>query len=142
MRFKKYFKIKYVNSLTQYSSLYSGSIGLKAISRFNLTIQQLNATIRSVKRIIRKKNFLIVNCLPFWGITRKPRDIRMGRGKGSLAIKVFPVKPGKIILEAKIGQVGVRPILRAFKYCALRLPAKTMIVKKYDKRTDSIKGSW
>lgn len=63
----------------------------------------------------------------------------MGRGKGSPALKVYPLKAGKIIFEFK--NVNQRIAERAFKYSSLRLPVSTIIVKKYDKRTDSIKGS-
>ena len=63
----------------------------------------------------------------------------MGRGKGSPALKVYPLKAGKIIFEFK--NVSQRVAERAFKYSSLRLPIATTIVKKYDKRTDSIKGS-
>ncbi len=63
----------------------------------------------------------------------------MGRGKGNPALKVFPVKAGKIVFEVR----GVEENLaeRAFKSSSLRLPFPTKIVKKYDKRTDSIKSS-
>jgi large subunit ribosomal protein L16 len=63
----------------------------------------------------------------------------MGRGKGSPALKVYPLRAGKIIFEFK--GVGEDLILRALKTSSLRLPVQTMIVKKYDKRTDCIKSS-
>jgi len=72
-------------------------------------------------------------------LTRKPRDVRMGRGKGAPAIKVYPLKAGKIIFEFK--NVDETILLRALKSSSLRLPVPTKIVKKYDKRTDCIKGS-
>ena len=66
MRFKKYFKIKYDgNNTLQYDSLYSGSIGLKSLGSCNLTSEQLTAAVRSLKRVIKKKNFLIIRTLPF-----------------------------------------------------------------------------
>jgi large subunit ribosomal protein L16 len=78
--------------------------------------------------------------LPFWMLTRKPRDVRMGRGKGSPTVKVYPLKAGKIIFEFK--NVNETLLLRALKSSSLRLPVPTKIIKKYDKRTDCIKGSW
>ena len=63
----------------------------------------------------------------------------MGRGKGAPAIKVYPLKAGKIIFEFK--NVDETILLRALKSSSLRLPVPTKIVKKYDKRTDCIKGS-
>jgi large subunit ribosomal protein L16 len=72
-------------------------------------------------------------------LTRKPRDVRMGRGKGSPTVKVYPLKAGKIIFEFK--NVNETLLLRALKSSSLRLPVPTKIIKKYDKRTDCIKGS-
>ena len=141
MRFKKYFKIKYSgNTAIQYDSLYSGSIGLKSLGNCNLTSEQLTAAVRSLKRVIKKKNFLIIRTLPFWMLTRKPRDVRMGRGKGSPSLKIYPLRAGKIIFEIKGFSKG--PVIRALRSSALRLPVSTIIVKKHDQRTDSIKSGW
>lgn len=141
MRFKKYFKIKYKkNKIFQYDSVHFGSIGLKSLGNCNLTSEQLQATVKSIKRIIKKKNFLIIKALPFWMLSRKPRDVRMGRGKGNPTLKVYPLRAGKIILEIK--GVSDNTVLRALKSSALRLPIPTIVVKKYDKRTDSIKSCW
>ena len=141
MKFKKYFKIKYRNNnAIQHDSIHFGTVGLKSLENCNITSEQLTAAIKSIKRIIKKKNFLIIKALPFWSLTRKPRDVRKGRGKGSPALKVYPLRAGKIIFEFK--NVSQRIAERAFKYSSLRLPVPTIIVKKYDKRTDSIKGSW
>ena len=141
MLFKKYFKIKYKNNkMNQYDSIHFGEWGLKSLGNCNLTTEQLSATIKSIKRVIKKKNFLIIKALPFWSLTRKPRDVRMGRGKGNPTLKIFPLRAGKIIFEFKA--VNEELVLRALKTSSLRLPVKTIIVKKYDKRTDCIKGSW
>jgi large subunit ribosomal protein L16 len=72
-------------------------------------------------------------------LTRKPRDVRMGRGKGSPSLKVYPLKAGKIIFEIK--GISKGPVIRALQSSALRLPVSTTIVKKYDQRTDNIKSS-
>lgn len=141
MKFKKYFKIKYSgNNSFQHDNIHFGQLGLKCLGSTNITTEQLSAAIKSIKRIIKKKNFLIVKALPFWSLTRKPRDVRMGRGKGSPSLKVYPLKAGKIIFEFK--NVEEHLAIKAFKYCSLRLPVPTLIVKKYDKRTDCIKSSW
>jgi large subunit ribosomal protein L16 len=141
MKFRKYFKIKYSgNNTLQYDKLYSGSIGLKALGDCNLTTEQLTAAIRSLKRVIKKKNFLIIRTLPFWMLTRKPRDVRMGRGKGNPSLKIYPLRAGKIIFEIK--GISKGPVIRALHSSSLRLPVLTTIVKKYDQRTDNIKGGW
>lgn len=141
MKFRKYFKIKYKgNNVLQRDNIHFGSIGLKSLDNYNITTEQINSAIKSIKRIIKKKNFLIVKALPFWSLTRKPRDVRMGRGKGNPSLSVFPLKAGKIIFEVK--NVNENLACRAFYACSLRLPVLTKIVKKNDKRTDSVKGCW
>jgi large subunit ribosomal protein L16 len=62
----------------------------------------------------------------------------MGRGKGSPALKIFPVKRGTVLFEIK--GIEERSVIKAFNSSALRLPAKCVIIKKYDKRTDSFKS--
>jgi len=129
MKFKKYFKIKYKkNNVYQYDKLYNGSIGLKALGTCQLTNNQVTTTIKILKRSIKKKNFLINNVNPSTGVTRKPRDIRMGRGKGNFAFNIFHLKAGKIMFELK--GISEKLSLRAFALCANRLPIKTIIVKK------------
>ncbi len=141
MRFKKYFKIKYKNNnVYEHDLIHFGDFGLKSLGNCNLTSEQLTASLKTIKRVIKKKNFLIIKALPFWMLTRKPRDVRMGRGKGSPAVKVYPLKAGKIIFEFK--NVNETLLLRALKSSSLRLPIPTKVVKKYDKRTDCIKSSW
>jgi len=140
MRFKKYFKIKYKNNnVYEHDLIHFGDFGLKSSGNCNLTSEQLTASLKAIKRVIKKKNFLIIKALPFWMLTRKPRDVRMGRGKGSQAVKVYPLKAGKIIFEFK--NVNETLLLRALKSSSLRLPVPTKVVKKYDKRTDCIKSS-
>jgi len=141
MKFKKYFKIKYKNNnIYERDLIHFGNFGLKSLGNCNLTSEQLTSSLKAIKRVIKKKNFLIIKALPFWMLTRKPRDVRMGRGKGSPAIKVYPLKAGKIIFEFK--DVNETLLLRALKSSSLRLPVPTKIIKKYDKRTDCVKGSW
>lgn len=138
MKYKKYFKTKNRTNVLHYDKLYYGSIGLKALTSCQLSTDQILTVVKILKRIIKKKNFLINNVNPNTGVTRKPRDVRMGRGKGNFAFNVFYLKAGKILFELvnvpeKIGR-------RAFLSCSNRLPIKTIIVKKYDQHTNNIKS--
>ncbi len=66
MKYRKYFKIKYKNNnALQYDSIHFGSVALKSLSQVNLTLEQLTAAVKSIKRIIKKKNFLVIRALPF-----------------------------------------------------------------------------
>lgn len=140
-KFRKYFKIKNKkNNNKQYDKLYYGNYGLKAIDNCYLEINQINAAIKTIKRIVKKKNTLHISIFPDVTLTRKPKDVRMGRGKGNPAFKIYPLKAGKILFELK--NVPEHICLRALKYCSFRLPINTIIVKKYDKCTNNFKSCW
>jgi ribosomal protein L16/L10AE len=66
MKFKKYFKIKYKNNnVFEHDKIHFGDFGLKSLGNCNLTSEQLSSAIKSIKRIIKKKNFLIIKATPF-----------------------------------------------------------------------------
>lgn len=141
MKFSRYFKIKYKKTAKHLDQIYVGEIGLKCQENFNFSISQFESSLKSLKRIIKKKNFLILRSTPFWFLTRKPRDVRMGRGKGSPTLKVFPIKSGKILFEIK-SIIKHRTAVRALNSCRIRLPIKTVIINKSDKCKNYTKGSW
>lgn len=139
MKFKKYFKIKqHGQQNVQFSKIYYGQHGLKALEPGVLTPEIVNTAIKILKRIIKKKNFLINYVNPNIGVTRKPRDVRMGRGKGTFVYNVAHLKAGKILFEIK--NIPEKLSFRALTLCSLRLPIKTIIVKQYDNNTNSIKN--
>lgn len=141
MKFKKYFKIKFKTAnKEQFSKIYYGEYGLKAQQNGILSSEVVNTAIKVLKRIIRKKNFLINYVNPSTGLTKKPRDVRMGRGKGNFAYNVFHLKAGKILFE--IQSVPEKLGYKALHACSLKLPVKTIIVRKNDKYTNSIKSNW
>lgn len=66
MKFKKYFKIKYKNNnIYEHDLIHFGDFGLKSLGSCNLTSEQLTASLKAIKRVIKKKNFLIIKALPF-----------------------------------------------------------------------------
>lgn len=141
MKFKKYFRKKHINRCQiNYSSICSGIYALRALEDFNLQVTQLSAIIRAIKRIVRKKHFLIVRAIPYLELTRKPRDVRMGRGKGNPALKVFPVRRGDILFEVK-GDFNMHKIMTAFKVASLKLPVNSIILKKNGSITEYLQSS-
>lgn len=141
MKFKKNFRKRHIhNCQLNYSAICFGSYALRALDDFNLTTIQLSSIVRAVKRVVRKKHFLIVRAIPYLDLTRKPRDVRMGRGKGSPSLKVFPVRRGDILFEVKSGFV-LHKILRAFRAAALKLPVNSIVLKKNGPYTEYISSS-
>jgi len=127
--FNRYFKIKHFNKIMVKQRPIGGKVVIKALKSINLTIQQLETALKVIKRLVRKKNFIILRTLPFFYLTRKPRDVRMGRGKGNIAFKIYPIKAGSIILEFKKIHFN---LFRVLKKAKTRLPFPIKIIKNDD----------
>ena len=103
-----------------------GSYGLKALENGWLTSQQLEAGRRAIMRIIQKGGKLWLRVFPDKPVTKKPPEVTMGGGKGSVDHYVAVVRPGRIIYE--IDGVSERLAREALKTAAYKLPIKTKIV--------------
>lgn len=103
-----------------------GSVGLKALSPGRLTAKQINSVRQAINKQIKKLGRLKVNIFPHIPITKKPVEVRMGKGKGNVDHWVFKVKPGFILYEIETLYMGVA--LKALKLGQARLPIKTKII--------------
>lgn len=100
-KFKKYHKLKVIK-INRFSHLIFGNIGLRAIQGLKLTILNLKFFFKLLKKLIKqfnKKMIIKFKYFPHVSITKKPKDIRMGRGKGIVVEKVCYIKKGSIFLE-------------------------------------------
>ena len=107
-------------------SLKFGSVGLKALSPGRLTAKQINSVRQSINKQIKKLGRLKVNIFPNTPITKKPIEVRMGKGKGNVDHWVFKVKPGFILYEIETSFTSVA--IKALKLGQIRLPIKTKII--------------
>ncbi|WWP00505.1 MAG: 50S ribosomal protein L16 [Candidatus Dasytiphilus stammeri] len=105
-----------------------GSFGLKAISRGQLTSRQIEAARRAMNRAIKRQGKIWIRVFPDKPITKKPLEVRMGKGKGNVEYWVAVIQPGKIIYEMD----GVNEDLarEAFKLASAKLPVKTIFITK------------
>lgn len=142
LNFKKYFKKKFkkVSDKIKTDDLIWGNFGLKALECGYLTNEQILAVVKTIKRYVKKKNTLKVRIVPDFFKTLKPRDVRMGRGKGSLEFKVFNLKAGTVLFE--LSNIKPNLSMKALKYSSSRLPVKTKIIIKNDKCSDYVKSCW
>jgi large subunit ribosomal protein L16 len=95
-----------------------------------LNSRQIEAARRSITRFIKRSGKLWIRVFPDYPVSKKPADVRMGGGKGSVEYWVFRVKPGKVIFELD----GVTEDLArgAFERAAAKLPFKCKFVKRLD----------
>ncbi|MBT4922710.1 MAG: 50S ribosomal protein L16 [Rickettsiales bacterium] len=98
-KYRKAHKGKNVGLAKGASTLAFGSHGLKAMSHARITSRQIEAARRSATRHMKRVGKLWIRVFPDIPVTKKPADVRMGKGKGSVEYYIFRVKPGRIIFE-------------------------------------------
>ena len=105
-----------------------GEFGLKATGRGRMTARQIEAARRTITRHIKRGGRVWIRVFPDKPITKKPLEVRMGKGKGSVEYWVMEVKPGQMLYELQ----GVSEELarEAFKLASAKLPFKTTFVKR------------
>ena len=105
-----------------------GTFGLKATSRGQLTARQIEAARRAMTRHVKRQGKIWIRVFPDKPITEKPREVRMGKGKGNVEYWVCPIQPGKVLYEMD----GVPEALarEAFALAAAKLSVQTTFVIK------------
>ena len=110
------------------STVSFGEYGLKAIGRGRLTARQLEAGRRAMTRHVKRGGKIWIRVFPDKPITKKPLEVRQGKGKGAVEYWVALVQPGRVLYEMD----GVTEDLarEAFALAAAKLPFKTTFVKR------------
>ena len=110
------------------SALNEGNFGLKAVECGWLTSRQIEAARIALTRHIKRGGKLWIRIFPDKPITKKPLEVRMGKGKGAPEAWVAVIKPGRILYEIEgVDEVAAR---EAFRLAAHKLPLKTTFVKR------------
>lgn len=107
-----------------------GSFGLKALEPGQLTARQLEAARVAVTRAMKREGQVWIRVFPDKPVTRKPAEVRMGKGKGAPEFWVAAIKPGTILFEA--GGVTRATAYEALKLADGKLPIKTKFVVARD----------
>jgi large subunit ribosomal protein L16 len=105
-----------------------GIFGLKALEEVWLSSQQIESARRAIARSLQKEGKVWMRVFPDKPITKKPPEVTMGGGKGSVEYYVCPVRPGKILFE--IDGVSFEKAKEAFRLANSKLPIKTSVIKK------------
>ena len=110
------------------SELAFGSFGLKAMSPERVTARQIEAARRAITRHMKRQGKLWIRIFPDKPITKKPAEVRMGKGKGAPDHWAAVIKPGMILFE--VGGVDIKLAHRALELAADKLPVITKIAYK------------
>ncbi len=127
-KFRKQFKGRIHGAAKSGTTLSFGEIGLKAVEPERITARQIEAARRAIARHTKRQGRIWLRIYPDVPVTKKPAEVRMGSGKGSVELWVARVKPGRIIFE--IGGVSPQIAKEALELGAAKLPIKTRIVTR------------
>ncbi len=106
-----------------------GSYGLKAAAPERVTARQIEAARRAITRHMKRAGRVWIRIFPDVPISRKPAEVRQGKGKGTPEYWACRVKPGRIMFE--VDGVPIETARRAFVLAAAKLPLKTRFVSRY-----------
>ena len=125
---RKAFKGRISGNAKGGTDLNFGAYGLKALEPDRITARQIEAARRAITRHIRRQGRLWIRVFPDVPVSKKPAEVRQGKGKGSPEYWAARVKPGRILFELD-GVPG--PLARvAFERAMEKLPIKTKVVAR------------
>src|SRR4030043_915410 len=107
-----------------------GSFGIKALEQSWITGRQIEAARQATTRFMKREGQLWIRIFPDKPITKKPNEVRMGKGKGAPEGFVAPITPGRIILEVEGGAPLIA--LEALRLGAEKFPFHTRIITRRD----------
>ena len=107
-----------------------GSFGLKALEAGWITSRQIEATRIAMTRYMKREGKVWIRIFTDKPVTKKPLEVRMGKGKGGLSHYVAVIRPGRIMFE--IDGVSRKVAEEALRLAAQKLPVKTRTVARPD----------
>ena len=127
-KFRKQFKGRNRGLALVGNAVSFGEYGLKAVERGRLTARQIESARRAITRHVKRGGKIWIRVFPDVPVTKKPIEVRMGKGKGNVEYWVAKVQPGFVMYEME----GVTEDIarEAFKLASAKLPIKTAFVAR------------
>ena len=110
------------------NSISFGDFGLKALEPHRITARQIEAARVAMTRHIKRGGKVWIRIFPDKPVTKKPAEVRMGKGKGNPEIWVAPVRPGRVLFEIEGVERDVAE--RAMELASAKLPIRTKFVSR------------
>jgi large subunit ribosomal protein L16 len=129
-KFRRQQKGKMKGNAQRGNQLAFGSFGIKALEEAWITGRQIEAARQAVTRYMKREGQIWIRIFPDKPITKKPAEVRMGKGKGAPEAFVAPVTPGRIIIEAE--GVPIEVAREALRLAAQKLPIPTKFIVRRD----------
>ncbi|AMC99222.1 50S ribosomal protein L16 [Halomonas sp. M5N1S17] len=128
MKFRKMMKGRNRGLAHRGSKISFGEYGLKATGRGRITARQIEAGRRAITRHVKRGGKIWIRIFPDKPISKKPLEVRMGKGKGSVEYWVAQIQPGRVLYE--IEGVSEELAREAFSLAAQKMPISTTFVKR------------
>ncbi len=127
-KFRKQFKGRIHGAAKAGTALNFGAFGLKAMEPERLNAREIEAARRAITRQMKRAGRVWIRIFPDVPVSKKPAEVRMGSGKGSVEYWACRVKPGRIMFE--IEGVSEQIAREAFERAGAKLPIKTKFVAR------------
>ncbi|MGP9639132.1 50S ribosomal protein L16 [Halomonas sp. AOP42-A1-14] len=128
MKFRKMMKGRNRGLAHRGSKISFGEYGLKATGRGRITARQIEAGRRAITRHVKRGGKIWIRVFPDKPISKKPLEVRMGKGKGSVEYWVAHIQPGRVLYE--IEGVSEELAREAFELAAQKMPLSTTFAKR------------
>ncbi|MDX2050611.1 MAG: 50S ribosomal protein L16 [Rickettsiaceae bacterium] len=129
-KFRKAQKGRVVAKSKAGTMLAFGEFGLKSLDMDRITSRQIEAARRAAVRYMKRQGKLWIKIFPDIPVSKKPAEVRMGKGKGSPEFFAVRVSPGRILFE--VDGVPDLVAIRALELASAKLPTRTKIVRRYE----------
>jgi large subunit ribosomal protein L16 len=128
VKFRKSHRGRMRGQANRGDTLAFGAFGLQALEPGWLTARQLEAGRITITRHIKRRGKLWLRAFPWKPVTKKPTEVRMGKGKGDPEFWVDVVRPGRVLFELE--GVTLEVAQEAMRLCAHKLPVKTRFISR------------
>jgi len=130
IKYRKPHRVKLKNQTVKGSTVCFGAYGLKSLDAGRITNRQIESARIAMTRHMKREGQVWIRIFPDRPITRKPLEVRMGKGKGALDHYVAMVQPGRIMFE--IEGVSEEVAREALRLAAQKLPVQTKVTVRPD----------
>src|SRR6201988_2190114 len=127
-KFRKQFKGRIHGVATSGQTLAFGEYGLKALEPERVTARQVQAARRALTRLMKRAGRVWIRVFPDVPVSKKPIEVRMGKGKGAPEVWVCRIKPGRVLFE--IDGVSLQVARESLDLAAAKLPIKTRFIER------------
>lgn len=127
-KYRKMHKGRNRGCATSGANVSFGEFGLKTVDRGRITARQIEAARRALTRHVKRGGKVWIRVFPDKPVTKKPVEVRMGKGKGNVEYWVALTQPGKVLYE--MAGVSEEVAREAFRLAAAKLPVKTTFVTR------------